>query len=146
MARHSITLLRISIGIIFFWFGLLKLLPDMSPAEGLVRETLPFVPMRFFIPFLAIWEMLIGLGFMAGVFKRTTLLLLLLQMPGTLSPIILRPDLVFTVFPYGLTLEGQYIVKNLALISAGLVIGATVRGGRLVSDSEKDSSLIARDR
>jgi len=68
---------------------------------------------------------------------RLTLLLLFLQMPGTLSPVILRPDLVFTTFPFVLTIEGQYIVKNLVLISAALVIGATVRGGGLISDPLK---------
>jgi uncharacterized membrane protein YkgB len=134
MATYGVTLLRISMGIVFFWFGALKLVPDLSPAENLVRETITFLPMNFFLPFLALWEMTIGLGFITGKFPRPTILLLFLQMPGTISPIFLRPDLVFTHFPYGLTLEGQYIIKNLVLISAALVIGATVRGGGLTND------------
>lgn len=134
LARNSIALLRISVGIVFLWFGALKLQPDLSPAEDLIRASLPFLPMQLFIPFLALWEMLIGIGLISGRFVRATLLLLLLQMPGTISPVVLRPDLVFTHFPYGLTLEGQYIVKNMVLISAALVIGATVRGGGLVSE------------
>ena len=133
MARYGITFLRISMGVVFFWFGALKLVPGLSPAEGLIRETLTFVPMDLFLPFLAIWEMAIGLGFITGKFMRVTILLLFLQMPGTVSPVFLRPDLVFTQFPFGLTLEGQYIVKNLVLISAALVVGATVRGGGLTS-------------
>ena len=133
MARYGVTFLRISMGIIFFWFGALKLVPGLSPAEGLVRATIMFLPMSFFLPLLAVWEMAIGLGFITGKFMRLTILLLFLQMPGTLLPIFVRPDLVFTQFPYGLTLEGQYIVKNLVLISAALVVGATVRGGRLSS-------------
>jgi uncharacterized membrane protein YkgB len=137
MARNGITLLRISIGIIFLWFGALKLQPDLSPAEGLIRASLPFLPLQLFIPFLAFWEMLIGIGLISGKFMRLTLLLLLLQMPGTISPVFLRPDLVFTQFPYALTLEGQYIVKNMVLISAALVIGATVRGGGLVAEPER---------
>jgi hypothetical protein len=90
--------------------------------------------MSWFLPFLALWEMAIGLGFITGRLMRLTILLLFLQMPGTISPVFLRPDLVFTQFPFGLTLEGQYIVKNLVLISAALVVGATVRGGGLTSD------------
>jgi uncharacterized membrane protein YkgB len=134
MAQHGVTLLRISLGVIFFWFGALKLFPAFSPAEGLIRETITFVPMSVFLPVLAVWEMVIGLGFITGRFMRLTILLLFLQMPGTLSPALLRPDLVFTQFPFGLTLEGQYIVKNLVLISAALVVGATVRGGGLTND------------
>jgi uncharacterized membrane protein YkgB len=134
MARHGITFLRISMGIVFFWFGALKLVPGLSPAEGLIRASITFFSMDWFLPFLAIWEMAIGLGFVSGKFMRLTILLLFLQMPGTISPVLLRPDLVFTQFPFGLTLEGQYIVKNMVLISAALVVGATVRGGGLVSD------------
>src|SRR5215216_6078598 len=108
MARYGLTLLRVSVGLIFFWFGALKLVPGLSPAEHLIRESITFLPMNLFLPFLAVWEMAIGLGFITGNFMRLTILLLFLQMPGTLSPIFLRPDLVFTQFPFGLTLEGQY--------------------------------------
>lgn len=139
MAEHGITFLRISMGIVFIWFGALKLVPDLSPAEGLIRETVPLVPMSIFIPFLAIWEIAIGLGFVTGRFMRTTILLLFLQMPGTISPIVLNPDAVWEIFPYGLTLEGQYIVKNLIIISAALVIGATVRGGQLQAEPTDES-------
>ncbi len=134
MATYGITFLRISMGVVFFWFGALKLVPGLSPAENLIRESITFLPMNLFLPFLAIWEMAIGLGFIAGKFMRLTILLLFLQMPGTISPVFLRPDLVFIQFPFALTLEGQYIVKNLVLIGAALVIGSTVRGGRLVDD------------
>ena len=68
---------------------------------------------------------------------QLTLLLLFLQMPGTALPLIILPEKVWTMFPYGLSLEGQYIIKNLVLISAGLVLGATVRGGKLVSFSKE---------
>ena len=75
--------------------------------------------------------MVIGLGLIAGRPLRLTLLLLFLQLPGTALPLLVLPEAVWTSFPFGLTLEGQYIVKNLVLIGAGLVLGATVRGGRL---------------
>lgn len=146
MARNGLTLLRISMGVVFFWFGALKLFPALSPAETLIRETITFIPMAWFLPVLAVWEMLIGVGFITGKFMRVSILLLFLQMPGTLSPVLLRPDLVFTAFPFGLTLEGQYIVKNLVLISAALVIGATVRGGGLTSDPQERDAASDRRR
>ena len=134
MARYGLTLMRVSLGVIFFWFGALKLFPNMSPAEDLVRNTIYFVDPNLFIPVLAVWEMLIGIGLITGVFMRLTLLLLFLQMPGTALPLLLLPDVCFTVFPFGLTLEGQYIIKNLVLITAGIVLGSTVRGGRIVAE------------
>lgn len=131
MANRGITVLRIGLGIVFFWFGILKFFPGLSPAENLVRNTVYFIDPDLFIPILAIWETLIGLGLISGKFMRLTLLLLFLQMPGTALPLVILPEVVWRHFPFGLTLEGQYIVKNLVLIGAGLVIGGTVRGGRL---------------
>lgn len=129
MGRTGTVVLRVGLGVVFFWFGALKLVPGLSPAEGLVRNTVYFVDPAFFLPVLAVWEMLIGLGLILGRFMRVTLLLLFLQMPGTALPLVLLPDIVWTVFPHGLTLEGQYIVKNLVLIGAGLVLGGRVREG-----------------
>ncbi len=131
MARYGLPIMRVGLGIVFFWFGVLKLFPGLSPAEELVRNTVYFVDPDLFLPVLAVWEALIGLGLITGRFMRTTLLLLFLQMPGTALPLVLLPDVVWTTFPYGLTLEGQYIIKNLVLIGAALVLGGTVRGGRL---------------
>jgi uncharacterized membrane protein YkgB len=133
MADNAITLLRIAIGIIFIWFGALKLFPGMSPAEGLVRATVPVLPGDVFVPLLGLWEVAIGLGFVTRRALRATILLLFLQMPGTFLPVLLLPDQVFTAAPFALTMEGQYIVKNLVLIAGALVVGATVRGGRLLS-------------
>lgn len=133
MARYGLTMMRVALGIIFFWFGALKLVPGMSPAEELVRNSVFFIDPNFFQPVLAVWEMAIGLGLITGWFMRLTLLLLFLQMPGTALPLFITPEACFTIFPFGLTLEGQYIVKNLALITAGIVLGSTVRGGRIVS-------------
>ena len=137
MAGAGIKFLRIGLGIVFFWFGMLKFFPGMSPAEGLVRNTIYFMDPDIFIPILAGWEALIGIGLITGKFMRVTLLLLYLQMPGTALPLILLPDLVWNIFPYGLTLEGQYIIKNLVLIGAGLVLGGTVRGGRFIPELQK---------
>ncbi len=136
MALNGVYLLKISIGIIFIWFGALKFFEGLSPAEDIAINTIKVLSFEMLsektILFgLALWEVLIGLGLILNVFLRETLLLLYLQMAGTFAPIFLFPQEVFQVFPYSLTLEGQYIIKNLVLISAGIVIGATVRGGNL---------------
>jgi hypothetical protein len=55
-------------------------------------------------------------------------------MLGTITPLLLFPGEAFLRIPYAPTLEGQYIIKNMVLISAGLVLGATVRGGRIVPE------------
>jgi uncharacterized membrane protein YphA (DoxX/SURF4 family) len=142
MARYSITLLRISVGVVFLWFGVLKFFPGLSPAEGLATDTIQVMTFGLVAPSLSVrilglWETVIGLGLLTGWFLRATLFLLFLQMMGAMAPLVLLPSQVFTRFPYALTLEGQYIVKNLVLISAGLVVGATVRGGRLVVEGER---------
>jgi uncharacterized membrane protein YphA (DoxX/SURF4 family) len=139
MARHSILIMRISLGVVFVWFGVLKFFPDLSPAEELAArtiETMTFgiVQENVSLPILAGWETLIGLGLITGRFMRATLFLLFTQMIGTVMPVFLFPDEVFTRIPYAPTLEGQYIIKNLVLVSAGLVIGATVRGGQVIAD------------
>ncbi len=139
MARFGVTLLRVSLGIVFFWFGVLKFFPGLSPAQDLAIRTIDLlsfglIPATVSIVLLATWECLIGLGLISGVFMRATLLLLFMQMLGTITPIFLFPGEVFTAIPYAPTLEGQYIIKNLVLVSAGLVIGATVRGGRVIAD------------
>ena len=135
MANNGLTVLRIGLGIIFFWFGILKFFPGISPAEQLVRNTIYFIDPDLFLPVLALWETVIGLGLITGKFMRFTLLLLFLQMPGTALPLLILPDVVWNYFPFGLTLEGQYIIKNLVLIGGGLVLGGTVRGGKLISES-----------
>jgi uncharacterized membrane protein YkgB len=131
MAHYSIPFLRISLGIVFFWFGALKLFPGMSPAEDLVRNTIFIIDADVFLPVLAVWEMAIGLGLIFGKWMRITLLLLFLQMPGTVLPLFILPDITWQHVPYSPTMEGQYIIKNLVLIGAGLVLGATVRGGTI---------------
>lgn len=135
-ATWGILFLRVSVGVVFFWFGVLKFFPGMSPAETLAGDTIQvmtggMLDRRAALIILAVWESAIGLGLVFGKFLRATLLLLFLQMPGTVMPMVLFPELTFHHFPFSLTLEGQYIVKNLVLISAGIVIGGTVRGGWL---------------
>ena len=139
MAKYGVTLLRWSIGVIFIWFGALKLVPGLSPADEIATDTAMALTFNLFSEelvrvALALFEIAIGIGLVLGRFLRLTLLLLFLQMLGTLTPLVLFPEMVWSDVPFVLTLEGQYIVKNAVLISAGIVIGATVRGGRLVDE------------
>ncbi len=136
MAKNGLPVLRVGLGVVFFWFGALKLFPGMSPAEDLVRNTTYFMDPDIFQPVLAVWEMLIGLGFLTGRFMRLTILLLFAQMGGTILPLFVLPEVVWTSFPFGLTLEGQYIIKNMVIIGAALALGGTVRGGRLQPEPE----------
>ncbi|MEZ7884696.1 hypothetical protein SDC9_78907 [bioreactor metagenome] len=140
MAKHSLSLLRVSIGIIFFWFGVLKFFDGLSPAQDLAIKTIDIVTFGLLTPSiiilgLAIWETAIGIGLIFSLFMRETLLLLYLQMIGTFLPVLFFPSEVFNIFPYSLTLEGQYIIKNLVLLSAGIVLGATVRGGKIIQEN-----------
>ncbi len=142
MAKNGVTILRISVGIVFFWFGVLKFVPGLSPADELATRTIATLSFNLIgpeisRPVLALWECLIGLGLITGWYMRGILLLLFLQMLGTVTPLFLFPAETWSVFPIVPTLEGQYIIKNIVLVSAGLVIGATVRGGRLVAEPEQ---------
>jgi uncharacterized membrane protein YkgB len=124
MYKYGTFYLRISLGFIFIWFGILKPL-GMSPAEELVRSTVFWLPFDFFFSFLGWWEVLIGIFMLYRPTIKVAIFLLFLQMPGTALPLLILPEVCFNQFPFGLTLEGQYIIKNLVLISAGLVIGGT---------------------
>jgi uncharacterized membrane protein YphA (DoxX/SURF4 family) len=137
LARHSIALLRISLGLIFLAFGLLKFFPGHSPAEVLAERTLGvftfgLLPTNLDRVLVATLETTVGLCLTTGWFLRPGLLLLGVNMIGILSPLVLFPH---QLFPHGLTaptLEAQYVVKDAVLLCAGLVVAARALGGRLV--------------
>jgi uncharacterized membrane protein YkgB len=141
MSRYGILFLRISLGIVYLWFGVLKFFPGLSPAEALAARTIGWISFGMIegelaLRLLAVWETVIGLGLITGIWLRFTLLLLFVQWMGTVLPLFLYPQEVFVRAPFVPTLEGQYIIKNLVIISAAIVIGATVRGGGLVDEPE----------
>lgn len=132
MRRSGTPALRFSLGVVFVWFGILKPL-GLSPAEPLVLATvrwLPLLPPEIWLDVIGWWEVAIGALFLAGVGTRIAIALLALQMVGTFLPLVVLPEVAFQEgrMPYGLTMEGQYIVKNLLILSAALVVGGTVRG------------------
>ena len=136
MAEHGLTLLRLALGAVFFWFGVLKFFPGASPAEelaGRTIETLTFgsISQDAALMILAVWEVAIGIGLFLGRWMRAVLLLLFVQMLGTITPLFLFPSETFTIFPIAPTLEGQYIIKNVVIVASAIVLGATVRGGEL---------------
>ena len=148
LAEHGMTLLRISIGLIFVWFGVLKFWPGLSPADQLATETIDLLFFGLITEdlarvLLAILETTIGIGLVTGKFMRFTLLLLVGQMLGAATPLVLFPEVTWSDL-FVPTLEGQYILKNMVLVSAALAIGATVRGGGLIDDPEILDSLSQR--
>ena len=129
MGRIGLPFLRVGIGLIFIWFGVLKPL-GLSPAAELLAKTVYWWTPEIVVPALGWWEVAIGVTFLIPQLTRVAIFLLAVQMPGTFLPLVLLPEVCFTVFPWGLTLEGQYIVKNLVIIGAALVIGSTVETRR----------------
>ena len=139
MARNGIRITRIALGLVYLWFGLLKFLPGMSEAEDVARRTLVTlsfgqVPPQICLYLLAAWECAIGLGLLWGRFLKITLILLFLQLSGTFLPLLFFPSETWKHIPYAPTLEGQYIIKNLVLVSAGIIVASTLRGGKIISD------------
>ncbi len=120
-ARYS--LLAISIGLVYLWFGALKFFPDLSPAEGLAKSTIHvltfgLIPDGVAIILLALWETWIGVFLIFNVARKTVTRLALVHIIFTFTPLLFFPDEVFSGgMPY-LTLLGQYIIKNLIIIAA----------------------------
>jgi uncharacterized membrane protein YkgB len=123
LSKISLPVLRVSLGIVFIWFGALKPLGN-SPANDVITKTIYWFNPDIFIPILGVWEMLIGICLLYTPLIRIGLFLLALQMPGTFLPLLLRPEICFVSIPFNLTLEGQYIIKNLVLIGAAMVVGS----------------------
>ena len=126
MQIHGIKYLRYSLALVFIWFGGLKPL-GLSPAQTLVENTVYWFDPTWFVPLLGWWEVLIGICFLYKPLLRIAIGLMGLQMAGTLLPLILLPEVIYGTPWWVLTLEGQYIIKNIVLISAALVIGSHVR-------------------
>ena len=121
MDRYSIILMRIALAIVYIWFGALKVF-GMSPAGELVEQTAYWFRPEIFVPLLGICEIIIGFGLLIKRCIPYTIILLLMHMLVTLFPIFILKKVCFEAFPYCPTLVGQYIIKNLVLISGALVI------------------------
>ncbi|GMV23388.1 MAG: hypothetical protein AMXMBFR57_33370 [Acidimicrobiia bacterium] len=131
MGRVGEPALRLSLAVIFIWFGLLKPL-GLSPAAPLVEATvrwMPFFSPQQWVSVIGWWEVAIGVTFLFHSTLRIAIALLFMQMVGTFLPLVMLPYATFQPghYPFVPTMEGQYIIKNLLIISAALVVGGTVR-------------------
>ncbi len=141
LEQHGIDILRISVGIVFFWFGVLKFFDDSSPAEEIATRTVMLISGGAIEPevslaMLAAIECIIGLGILVKPFMKYVIPIMYFQMAGTLLPLVCFADETWEIPPIVPTLLGQYIIKNAVLISAGIILGAASKGGELIADPE----------
>ena len=153
LVRHSISALRISVGAIFLGFGMLKYFPGVSPAEMLTADTtdvlfLGLIPSSVAIYIVATMECFVGICLLSrsGALMRVAIWVLAALLVGILSPLVIEPGRLFAG-PYGApTLEGQYVLKDIILVAAGMVIAAaTFRGGRLVREEPEIEAVGGRN-
>jgi uncharacterized membrane protein YphA (DoxX/SURF4 family) len=141
LVAYSITLLRLSLGAVFLGFGAMKFFPGVSPAENLVEATtkiLTFglVPGPAALVGVAVLECVIGICLISGRALRGAIYLLAAQLIGILSPVVLLAPRLFSGPHHAPTLEGQYVLKDIILVAATLVLAATLRGAALTSACE----------
>jgi putative oxidoreductase len=142
LVAYSIAILRVSVGAVFLGFGLLKFFPGVSPAQNLVEATthiLTFglVPGPIALVAVATLETIIGICLLTGRGMRGGVYLLIVQLVGILSPIVLLPGRLFSGAGIAPTLEGQYVLKDLIIVGAALVLASTVLGARLTSSAHE---------
>lgn len=129
MQRLSIPAIRISFAVIFIWFGILKPI-GLSAAIPLVKSTVSWMPLfapETWVDIIGWWEVLIGVFFLFKKSTRIAIGLLFLQMTGTFMPLFMLPEVTFQGGNIFLpTLEGQYVIKNIMIISAALTIGGSL--------------------
>ncbi len=123
--RAHIQALRFSMGFVFVWFGLLKCL-DISPAHELVLNALPGSDTHLWVRMIGVWEVLIGSFLFSKKTLNLGLILFFLHVPGTFLPLFVSSQCCFISFPFNLTLQGQYIIKNLVLIAAAMTLAASL--------------------
>jgi uncharacterized membrane protein YkgB len=126
LRRWSVPALRISLGIVFVWFGLLKVF-GVTPVTDLVGDTVYWVDPAWFVPVLGVAETAIGIALILGRLLRPALAAMAAQLLGTFLVLVVLPDVAFQDGnPLLVTVEGEFVVKNLVLLTAGMVVGATV--------------------
>ena len=127
LERAALPLLRLSLGLVFVWFGALKIAGE-TPVADLVADTVYWVDPSWFVPLLGVFEVVVGIGLLWGRLLRIVLALFVLQMMGTFLVLVIQPEVAFQDGnPLMLTTEGEFVIKNLVLLSAGLVIGSRLQ-------------------
>ena len=138
--RYSVAFLRISLGLVFLGFGVLKFFPGLSPAEGIAaatidRLTLGLIGGHTAVLLTAVLETFIGLTLVTGKLVRVGLVVLAGAFVGILSPLVLFTD---QLFPHGPSLMGQYVVKDIVLAAGAMVVAAYALGSRLHTEDDED--------
>jgi putative oxidoreductase len=124
MHRYGVPLLRIALGVVFVWFGALKL-TGSTPVAQLVADTLPFLPKGIVVPALGIFEVILGIALVLGRRLDLVVFLLVGHLIGTFLVLVVTPQKAFlNGDPLMLTMVGEFVVKNVVLIAAGLVVAA----------------------
>jgi len=130
----SLPLLRVSLGVVFIWFGALKV-TNATPVGDLVAGTMPWLDPTWFVPLLGGIEVVVGVALIAGRRLTAVSCILVAHLAGTFLVLLLQPQVAFQHGnPLLLTTEGEFVVKNLVLISAGIVL-ASRPGARRPSES-----------
>jgi len=120
-ARHVLFLSRLSLATVFFWFGVLKV-ANVSPVTNLLRAAIPFLAETPYLEALGIAEIVIGVGLLMNRLTKQATIMMILHLLGTLSLFIIAPRLIFApAFPV-LTMDGEFVLKNVVLITSALVI------------------------
>jgi len=127
--RVAPTLLRLALAAVFVWFGALKI-AGVSPVHELIAQTLPFLDADLAVPALGVVEVLVGLVLAIGVLPRITLLVLAGHLAGTFLTFVTASELMWGSNFLELTADGEFVVKNLVLISAALVLIGIYSGKR----------------
>jgi putative oxidoreductase len=127
LGSTGVTALRVSIGLVFVWFGLLKVL-DVSPVSDLLARTVYWLDPDFVVPALGAFEIVVGAMLILNRWLRLALALFAGQMIGTFLVFLIVPEVAFRDGnPLLLTVEGEFVIKNLVLLAAGMVIGSRVQ-------------------
>ena len=120
-AGHVLFLSRLSLATVFLWFGALKV-ANVSPVTNLLHASIPFLAERPYLQFLGIAEIVIGVALLMNRLAKHATIMMILHLLGTLSLFVIAPRLIFApTFPV-LTMDGEFVLKNLVLITSALVL------------------------
>jgi putative oxidoreductase len=149
LVANSIALLRISLGLVFLGFGILKFFPGISPIEDLATRTTTILTFgilsgRSAMDFVAGLESIIGICFISGRFLRVGVWLMAAQMLGAVSPLVIFPGELFPAPLHAPSLAAQYIIKDIILVAAGMVIASTWTGARIVAQPQSFRSALRK--
>lgn len=144
LRRVSVPALRVSIGAVFVWFGALKLF-DVTPVGELVRDTVPFVEApAWIVPAMGVFEVAVGVWLMAGLGLRVLLPVYVAHLLATFGVLVIQPEVAFQAGnPLLLTTEGEFVVKNVVLLAAGVAVCTRTRRGRVSVAPGRDHHALA---